>query len=259
MSGVRNGDPALSRAIALLAGALVLAACTAAGRAPLPERGALNPDLVQRGAMLFMDPRISGDRSRSCAGCHPGGGSTWEYYAGGGAAESEAAGARRVPPLRGLWQTPPYLWDGSLPTLEAAIGRMLDVEMRGGSLSEIDRRALEQYLLSIPPFDNGRVEPDGTPIEPVTLAARRGSAVFKKAGCDRCHVPPTFSGPSVVDIGTGGAWNVPSLRDLSSKQRYGHDGRWSDLESALRAELATHEIELTPQETHQLLRYLELL
>ena len=39
-------------------------------RQPPSEPPPLDPDLVQRGGFLFLDPRISGDGSRSCVTCH---------------------------------------------------------------------------------------------------------------------------------------------------------------------------------------------
>jgi len=70
---------------------LLLSGCTGLfGAATLPEKPALDPDLVQRGAALFLDPRLSGDGSRSCASCHPGGGADALVYRDG---ESVAPGA----------------------------------------------------------------------------------------------------------------------------------------------------------------------
>ena len=233
----------------------LLAAC---GFRP-PEPPTLDREQVQRGALLFLDARLSRDGTRSCATCHPGGGSDGRLWAEGVEAEVGQPGARRTLPLRGLWQTAPYLWDGSLDTVRAALLRMLAVEMGGAELGETDLVVLEAYVLSIPPFDNGRIEDDGRPREPVGLAARRGAEVFVKSGCAVCHKPPSFSHRFLFDIGTGGKWSVPSLRNVSSYSRFGHDGRWPDLESAVEAILAQRGIELRHPERLQLLRYLELL
>ena len=219
----------------------------------------VNPDWVQRGALLFMDPRLSGDGSRSCATCHPGGASTGAFYAQGVEVEAGNPAGRRVPPLRGLYQTAPYFWDGSRPTVEAAVQSMLDLEMRAGRLEAVDLGALVAYVQSIPPYDNGRIQLDGAPVEPATLSTRRGSEVFKGHGCADCHRPPAFSNGKVYDVGTDGRWSVPSLRGVSEYPRLAHDGRWKDLETAVQTKLTTLEVELTNQELNQLLRYLELL
>lgn len=130
--------------------------------------------------------------------------------------------------------------------------------MGGTGLSDVDERALESYLMSIPPFDNGRIEPDGTPVEPVTMSARRGAAVFQRARCGECHRPPTYTHTSLFNVGTEGSWSVPTLRNVSRQSRLAHDGRWPDLEAAVKASLARAEVELTPRETRQLLNYLRL-
>jgi len=233
-------------------------ACQSLPEAP-EAAPALDPDLVQRGAFLFLDPRISGDGQRACATCHPGGGTNGRVYRQGLEVDPGTPGGRDVPMLRGAWQTAPYLRDGSLPTLREAVVRMLEVEMRGASLGERDLDALVAYVESLPPFDRGRIEPDGTPIEPTTLAARRGFGVWKRAGCERCHPTPAFMRPIQVDIGTGGPFDVPSLRGLSSSPPYGHDGRWGSVEQAVDAVLALHDVELAPDDRERLIAYLKLL
>ncbi len=238
--------------------ALLAGACRLAGDGPLVAPTP-DPDLVQRGGLLFMSPALSGDGRRSCATCHPSGGSNGGVYVDGVEVPPGTPGARVTLGLRGLWQTPPYYWDGSVPSLDEAIARMLEIEMRGGQVDATDFAALEAYVLSIPPFDRGRVEPDGTPIEPVTMATRKGFQVFKQAKCTLCHPPPLFTRRMRFDLGTGLKLHPPILRGVASSGPYGHDGRWSTLEEAVRAMLATREIEYTEQELSQLLSYLELL
>ena len=114
-------------------------------------------------------------------------------------------------------------------------------------------------MMSIPPYDNGRIQPQGDPIEPVTLSARRGYDIFQRAKCAVCHPPPTYTHRFQFDVGTGGKWSVPTLRGVSNAGRLAHDGRWADLEQAIQAILTYREVELTNAEFHQLKAYLELL
>ncbi|MEE9281824.1 MAG: cytochrome c peroxidase [Myxococcota bacterium] len=224
----------------------------------LPTPPTLNADQVQRGAFVFRDARISPDGLRSCATCHPGGGSNGGVYRTGTEAEPGSRGARNVSALRGLWQTAPYLWDGSLPDARSAIERMLAVEMGGAALPTYDLDALEAYVLSFESFDRGRLEPDGTPVEPVTLAARRGAAVYLKAKCDECHPAPAYFVPKRSDVGTGMSVDVPTLRGVPSTPPYGHDGRWATLEEAVEAMLRARQVELSERERTQLVEYLKL-
>ena len=214
---------------------------------------------MQRGAYLFLNPGISPGGQRSCATCHPGGGSDGQVYRDGVAVGPGSEGGRRTPELRGLWQTAPYFWDGSAKTLRGAVERMLRVELGGARLAPHDLEALEAYLQSIPPFDNGKVEADGTPVEPVILSALRGAAVFQKAKCGVCHKPPAFTHRLLFDVGTGGKWSVPTLRNVSGQPRLGHDGRWPDLETAVDAIIRYRGGELSPRERQQPLSYLRLL
>ena len=247
-----------SRARLLLLVPWLLVGCETPPTVPL-EPPALNPDLVQRGAFVFMDPRTSADGQRPCASCHPGGGSNGLTYRAGVEVEPGTPGARNVPALRGLWQTPPYLWDGSLADVRSTLKRMLSIEMGGSTLADYDLAALEAYVLAFEPFDRGRLEPDGTPIEPATLSSRRGAAVYKKAACDDCHPAPAFTLPERHDMGTGLKIDTPTLRGLTSTPPYGHDGRWPTLESVTDAMLRATDVELNDTERHQLIEYLKLL
>jgi len=239
---------------------LLLAGCAGLfGAAPPPERPVLDPDRVQRGAALFLDARLSGDKSRACATCHPGGGADANVYRDGESVEPGTGGGFRTLTLRGLYQTGPYLWDGSAETLDDALERMLAVEMRGGKLEGLDRAALASYLLSLTPFDRRRVEPDGTPVEPATLSARRGFGVFAEAECADCHPAPAFMRPKLFDVGTGGRFVVPTLRGVTKAGPWGHDGRWPSLEDALRAHAEGIGAKLDAEQLAQLLEYLKLL
>lgn len=242
----------------LLALLIAGAACVSVGRAPRAPP-VLDPDLVQRGAMLFLSPSLSGDRSRSCATCHPGGGTDGRVYRDGDEVPPGTADGRDTPPLWGLWATAPYRADGSAASLEELIPELMRVEMRGGEIGDLDRRALETYLLSLRPFDRGRVTEEGVPVEPATKSAIEGFDVFRDSGCVRCHPPPFYVSDKTVDVGTGGRFAVPSLRGLSQTPPYGHDGRWATVEEAVRGILAGRGEELSRRDLRRLLAYLELL
>jgi cytochrome c peroxidase len=205
-----------------------------------------------------VDRRISGDGARSCQGCHAGDVKRRLVYLEGEPAQPGTPGARVAPALRGLFVKNRFLWDGSLGSLQAALDRMLAVEMRGAQLEAADREALLAYLRSVPPSDNGRIEPDGTPAEPSTLSQRNGFAIFRKE-CATCHPPPSFRRSLSFDIGTGGKFAVPTLRGLPPEGPFGHDGRWPTLESAVQAILESREIELTYRQRLELVEYLKLL
>ena len=74
-----------------------------------------------------------------------------------------------------------------------------------------------------------------------------------------CHPAPVFARAKLVDVGTGGGFAIPTLRGVAGAGPWGHDGRWPDLETAVRANLAASDVELGADELTQLLEYLKLL
>jgi cytochrome c peroxidase len=218
----------------------------------------LDPDLVQRGALLFHDPRLSADGARSCASCHPGGGTDRRAYdASGREVRPGSAGARDVPSLQGAWRTPPFLRDGSAQTLGDAIARM-QAYLGGRPLGAPERAALEAYASAIPSVERGRIGEDGAPLEPSTLRMRRGFEVFQRL-CANCHPPPLFSDRRTHDVGTGGALDTPGLRGVADSAPYGHDGRFPALADAIRAKALAEERALADRELENLIEYLKLL
>ncbi len=78
----------------------------------------------------------------------------------------------------------------------------------------------------------------------LSMSARRGEKVFKKALCDQCHFGPNFTDGSFANTGVGtnnptpdlgrysmlkrpmdwGAFKVPTLREVANTAPYMHDG-----------------------------------
>jgi hypothetical protein len=57
-------------------------------------------------------------------------------------------------------------------------------------------------------------------------AVARGAAIFADptVGCTGCHDGPQLSNHTVVDVGTGGKFKVPSLIAVRYRAPYLHDG-----------------------------------
>ncbi|MDF2692168.1 MAG: surface antigen protein, partial [Labilithrix sp.] len=63
-----------------------------------------------------------------------------------------------------------------------------------------------------------------------TEAALRGKVLFESvAGCSGCHSGAKLTNNETVDVGTGGAFQVPSLLGLGVRAPYLHDGRAATL------------------------------
>lgn len=55
--------------------------------------------------------------------------------------------------------------------------------------------------------------------------------------CNACHVLPVFAKADKEDIGSGGTFDVPSLRGVSTIAPYFHDGRYATLRALIPAKL----------------------
>lgn len=123
-------------------------------------------------------------------------------------------------------------------------GEGVTVETISAAISVYERTVVSAWA----PFDSW-VEGDETAISP---GAKRGFALFTgKAGCSGCHEGWRFTddrfhdvGTSQTDIGRGAlepnnplaqyAFKTPSLRDLTQRSPYMHDGQDATLEDVVR-------------------------
>jgi cytochrome c peroxidase len=162
---------------------------------------------------------------------------------------------RDVPSLKGSWETPPYLRDGSAETLADAIARM-EPYLGGRALGFEQQTALTAYVTAIPRFDRGRVADTGEPLEPNTLRMRRGHEVFVRV-CAECHPPPLYTDRRRHDVDGAGELDTPTLRGIADSAPYGHDGRFGSLEAAIRAQ--PQDEALSERDLENLIEYLKLL
>jgi hypothetical protein len=149
----------------------------------------------------------------ACASCHPEGGEdgrTWNFV---------CAGPRRTQSVRGgIGATVPFHWDGS----ELDFGRLVDDvfsgRMAGPVLSAEQKSAIESWGETIAPL------PAMTGLDAAELA--RGKALFEDAriGCSSCHTGSLLTNNTTVDVGTGRAFQVPSLRGVAWRAPFMHDG-----------------------------------
>lgn len=189
------------------------------------------------------------DSGVSCAACHAEGlddAHTW----------TSSKGARRTPSLRGgLAQTAPFAWDGAHISLDSIV-----MHFAGANAPPEAVSGMAQWLDKLGPM----------PLQPATeadkLAAASGKALFELAelACLECHAGPQHTNNQTVDVGTGGAFQVPSLSGLSLRAPYMHAGCAKDLDAlfttptcapGVHAKLST----LTAQQSADLQTYLRSL
>ncbi|WP_437835066.1 c-type cytochrome [Sorangium sp. So ce1153] len=149
----------------------------------------------------------------SCASCHPEGqedGRTWAF---------SPIGARRTQSLSGgVLDTTPLHWDGDMTDLDAIMSNVFEQRM-GGPRQSAERVALfASWLDTIPPVPVSKPADEG--------AVQRGEALFNDAAvaCASCHSGEKLTNHQTVDVGTGKAFQVPSLRGLAARAPYMHDG-----------------------------------
>ncbi len=149
----------------------------------------------------------------ACASCHPEGsedGRVWQF---------EKVGARRTQSLAGgVTETAPHHWDGDLSDMHDLMGEVF-VNRMGGVLPEETRiDSLAAWLDTISPVPASRSADDP--------AAARGEALFHSSavGCASCHSGDQLTNNATVNVGTGKAFQVPSLVGVAHRAPLMHDG-----------------------------------
>jgi mono/diheme cytochrome c family protein len=149
----------------------------------------------------------------ACASCHPEGGEdgrTWNFV---------CAGARRTQSIRGgISQTAPFHWDGSEHDFSHLMDDVFSGRMAGPMLSADQKTALQSWVDTIPAM------PPTANLD--SAAVVRGAMVFDdaKVGCASCHAGSLLTNNATVDVGTGQAMQVPSLRGVSWRAPFMHNG-----------------------------------
>ena len=149
----------------------------------------------------------------ACASCHGEGGDdghVWTF---------DQEGSRRTPSLRGtLDGTAPYHWNGEMADISKLSDAVMTGRMNGPSLDPPQKANLQSWLFALPAL------PAPSGLDAATVA--RGKAIFEgtDAGCTSCHSGARFTNSATVDVGTGDAFQVPSLIGVSARAPFLHDG-----------------------------------
>ncbi|HEY5449870.1 MAG TPA: cytochrome-c peroxidase [Polyangia bacterium] len=149
----------------------------------------------------------------ACASCHPEGGEdgrVWTFA---------CQGARRTQSIRGgISATAPFHWDGGENDISRLMDDVFTGRMAGPALSSDQKRALQNWVDTIPAL------PQMAGLDGAAVA--RGQALFNdpKVACASCHAGTLLTNNSTVDVGTGGMFQVPSLRGVSWRAPFMHSG-----------------------------------
>jgi hypothetical protein len=147
----------------------------------------------------------------TCASCHPEGGDDGHVWMLDG-------NKRRTPSLRGtIAGTAPYHWPGDELDFSAVVKDVYQGRM-SGRLTVDQTTALSTWVNAIP------APPAPTWVD--SSAAAAGRAIFERAdvGCAGCHSGAKMTNNATVDVGTGGAFQVPPLIGVGWRTPLMHDG-----------------------------------
>ncbi|HEX8793789.1 MAG TPA: cytochrome-c peroxidase [Polyangiaceae bacterium] len=148
----------------------------------------------------------------ACASCHPEGGDDGHVWQLDG-------DPRRTPSLRGTIEgTAPYHWPGDQPNFVALTNDVYTKRMDGLPLDQGQMTALSSWVDRIP------APPAPSWVD--AAAAQRGKAIFERGdvGCTLCHSGAKHTNNLTLDVGTGGAFQVPPLVGVGWRTPLLHDG-----------------------------------
>ena len=198
---------------------------------PMPQLSARD-----EGERLFFDARLSLDGWMSCHSCHTDG------HTSGLVSDTLSDGSfgspKKILSLLGVGDTAPLSWNGQVDTLHQQIELSLKNTMHHKRISAGHRAFgdIPSLVAAVPAssltstafrsLESDGLEGDGR--------VARGAALFERLECAACHTPPNYTSPNAYDVGLVDEqghreYNPPSLRGVSQRQSFFHDGRANSL------------------------------
>lgn len=185
----------------------------------------------------------------ACASCHPEGGDdshVW-VFAGFGPRRTQSM-------LGGISGTEPLHWDGDMRDFNMLVSHVFTGRMSGPQLPQDHVDAMKNWIDRLP------YPPSAVPSD--ARAAERGRSLFD-THCGTCHNGPRLNNTASFDVGTGGVFQVPSLRGIGYRAPYLHTGCAPDLTARFGGcgggDAHGNTSRLTAQQIADLVHYLETL
>jgi hypothetical protein len=250
-----------------------------AALAETPRRASAGGDMqfmVLLGELAFHTPTLFGPDAAqvglACRSCHPGGDRTPRFFIPGASGhpgsfdpttslfapkmEDGRDNPLRIPSLRGVRLTAPYGHDGRFWSLREFTRHVIVGEFAGREPQAVLLDALVAFQLDLDFLPNPLLGPLNRLTEAAPVPAKRGETLFARY-CNECHTASAqFLDRRAHDVGTGGSVDTPSLRGLTLKRRYFHDGRTDSLDDAVEMHLKALGLGLDPMHRNELLAYL---
>lgn len=216
---------------------------TLAGKLDLKQ-----PSRYDTGHTLF---HLTTGSGLACASCHAEGGDdshVWTF---------KGIGPRRTQNLRGgILGSEPFHWNGDMMDFNTLVKEVFNGRMNAPQANVEQADALAKWI-DVQPALHAKVAD--------AQAVERGKVLFENAelGCTTCHTGPRLSRNEAADVGTGAKLQVPSLRGVSFRAPFMHDGCATTLADRFGkcggGDKHGHTSDLKPEQIGDLVAYLQSL
>lgn len=240
--------------------------------------------MINLGNLAFSSPSLLGGVARqagvSCETCHVNGAGNARFFMPkmstrpgnfdttgplfNPKADNFALDPVTIPSLRGARYLAPYGHDGRMASLRDFVHNVIVNEFAGPEPSPEILDALVAYIQDIDFLPDPNLGQGGRLIGKVSDSARRGEALFSKPfphdpdlSCAGCHIPSAaFVDHQQHDIGSGGLFKTPTLRNADFNAPYFHDGRFDNYDQVVSYFDKTFDLGLSSQDEQDLVAYL---
>jgi cytochrome c peroxidase len=240
--------------------------------------------LINLGNLAFSSPSILGDVARqagmNCGTCHVNGAGNAKFFmpkmstrAGNfdttgplfnPKANNSVLDPVRIPSLRGARYLAPYGVDGRMPSLRDFVHNVIVNEFAGPEPSPVILDAIVAYIQDIDFLPNQSLGPGGRLVGKISESERRGEALFARPfphdpslSCAGCHIPSgAFVDHQQHDVGSGGLFKTPTLRNADFNAPYFHDGRFDTYDQVVAHFDRVFDLGLSAQDKRDLVAYL---
>jgi hypothetical protein len=216
---------------------------------------------VVLGDVAFSSPKLLGGTARqagiSCGTCHVNGAANSLFYIPGLSTrhgnfdttsrvfnpktDDSVLDPLTIPSLRGAHLLAPYGHDGRMLSLRDFIRNVVVNEFSGPEPSAEVLDALVTYVEDIDFVPNPRLGAAGRLARSATRQEKHGEKLFNRPfphdpalSCAGCHQPAeAFVDHRQHDVGSGGLFKTPTLRNANFNAPYFHDGRYASYEDVV--------------------------
>jgi len=241
--------------------------------------------MVVLGDVAFSSPKLLGGAARqagiSCGTCHVNGAANSLFYIPGLSTrhgnfdttsqvfnpktDDSVLDPLTIPSLRGVHLLAPYGHDGRTNSLRDFVRNVVVNEFSGPEPTPQVLDALVAYVDDIDFVPNPRLGAGGRLVGAVSAQEKRGEKLFNRPfphdptlSCAGCHQPAeAYVDHRQHDVGSGGLFKTPTLRNANFNAPYFHDGRFDTYEQVVDHFNRTFALHLSARDESDLAAYLE--